>query len=244
MSQYPPGQYPPSQYPPGYPSPYPIHSYATPAPMDPGAHGRRACIMMIIVGVIGLLMAGCVGVTAAMISGMAEMPELKQSLQQIEQQAGVNARTLLTIAAVVFGGVAVVQIILGIVVRGGGMVAGVLGIVFTSILILYSIVNVVASIGMGGQLGAACLSAGMVVVFGVQLFLLINVCRNAGHVAWMKQMTALPQQPWQAPMMPHPAPPGAAAPPGAWGGYGYGYGNPPAQAPTSPAPGVYPQPGP
>lgn len=227
-----------SQYPPGYPPPYPMPYYAMPMTQpDPGAHGRRACILMIVVGIVALLMAGCVGVTAAMLPSLNDMPELQQSLSQLENQAGFKASTLMIVAAVVFGIVALVQIILGILVRGGGLVSAVLAIVFTSIMLIYSAINFVASLAISGQLGGACLSAGMAVVFGVQLILLIYVCRNAKHVAWLKQGAFAPQAAWPPPQ-PYVGPAGTY-PPGM--PQGYGYGSVPAPPPPPQQPPADPQ---
>ncbi len=205
--------------------------YAAPQPMqaDPRAPAKRASILMFVVGAMALLFGGCMGFTAAMLPRLRDMPEVRQTLATLESQAGVSATTLIIIAAVLFGVIGLAQIILGIFVRRGGLVIAIVGIIFTSLVLIYMCINLAISIITPGQLGGACMSVVVAAVFVAQLILLIQACRNAGQVRWMQQMyagqTAWPQQ--QAPYAQQPVdPPGV--------NYGYGYGAP-QQQPARPA---------
>ncbi len=115
-----------SQYPPAYPSgPIPYQSPGTQFnPLeDLLAPAKRAGILMIIVGSLGILCGGCASVVGVMFDQIMQNPQMpaqqRQVILQAQAQAGVN------IGAVVIGmGVAIiigslVYLVMGIIVRRG-----------------------------------------------------------------------------------------------------------------------------
>lgn len=215
-----------SQFPPGYPAQYPMPFYAAPT-VDALAPARRASVMMIVIGTLSLLMGGCMGITAALLPQMQSMPELNTQLSQLESQSGVSITALLIVAASLFAAVAIVQIVLGFIVRRGSMVPAVISIVFTSLILIYCGINAIAALALQGQFGGACMSFAAAALFVVQLVMLFQVCRNAGQARSMQFMSPA-MMPW----------PGYAGPQQGYGQMGYGYGpitpQQPQQHPTPP----------
>ncbi|MCS7034194.1 MAG: hypothetical protein NZ561_09390 [Phycisphaerae bacterium] len=202
--------------PPMYPSPY---FYAPPWGMThPLAPARRAGVFMIVLGVLLLLLGGCVGAMGVLIPQIAQTPEISQAISRLEEQMNLSASIVFLTTGALIVVAAFVQMTLGVLVRGGGLGVVVTGIVFTSLLLLYLLVNAVAAVFVpGGLVGAfMCLiGAGL---FGLQLAWLIQAARNAGQVAAMRQGYG---SLWMGPS--HVS-----------AGYGYGYGVPPVPPPVVP----------
>src|SRR5439155_10922330 len=145
MSQYPSPYQPPQQYPPGYGYP---SQYA-----DPLTPARRAGITMIVLGILSLLMGGCLSAVGASLPRiMSQMsPEQTEPIRRMETQFGISPSKMIIAAGVATVIIGLVYIVLGVLVRGGGMGAVISAIVLSSLAILYMLFNaVVAAITPGG----------------------------------------------------------------------------------------------
>lgn len=249
MSQYPPPPPPPpdqpSQPPPGYPPAQ--YGYAAPpygaypgmpwAPQpDPRAPANRAGILMIILGILGLLLGGCMGVLAAFVPAMRDSPEAAQALAQMEEQAKVDAFTVFLAGAIVLGVASVAQIVVGVIVRRGTLGPVVTGIVLTALLLLFMGVQTIGALFTPGGIFGACVTGVACVLYVVLLVWLIQAARNSGAVA--AQQAGYPN-----PLMYGYAAPQPYGPPQGYGySYGYGYGQPPPPPQPSGDPGQPPPP--
>jgi hypothetical protein len=200
-----------SQYPPGYPSPlgYP------PAPMgDPLAPAKRASLMMIILGCLSLIMGLCAGLAVVMFSGQMQSQLIKQLPPEVSMPQLILAAK---VGAVMFVAVALAEIILGVLVRGGRSVPIIVSMVLTVVGILYYLVSMALSFRTGILPGPLVVFVIAIVLGGIQLMLLISAQRASVHVSGMQ---AAYQQ-------------GTAAPPGYGGTPVYG-----ANAYNAPPPGA------
>jgi hypothetical protein len=230
-----------------YPSPYsgPPNAYMGYYGQDPFKDllgpGRRAGILMIVMGVLMLTCGLCVfGFLTLAIDFVP--PEQRTILLQREQELGISFKAMGIFTGIVAGVPGLLQIVGGIFVRRGTKVPVYLSIALTIILILLVILNAVAGMlgspGGGVEMaGALCINGVMVALFILQLVWLFQAARNAGHIEGMRYQ----QQAWAQTMPPQAYPPQGYPQQGYPQGYappGY-YGNavppPPGQGPVNPA---------
>lgn len=215
-----------------YPSPYPPQSpqqfgYA-PTMDDPRLPARRAGIFMIVLGILMLLMGGCMGaVGVALPSLMGQMPpEQIKVFTDIEARFHISPGTLLLgfgIFMFVFG---LVYIVMGFVVRGGGLGSVITSIVLTVLTVLYLVLNLITSLfeGAGGA-GGACVSVLALAMFGLLLVWLIQAARASTRIRGMQSQYQQQYMQYQQMMQQY----------GQQAGYGYGYPPPPAPPASPPA---------
>ena len=216
MSQYPSPYQPPQYQQPGY-------GYAPPQ-QDPRTPARQAGLLMMILGAIVVLCGGCmILIGAALPSLMSKMPpEQTQMIQDLENSTHLSAGTMfigIGIAMLVFS---VLTIVVGALVRGGGLGWIITGIVITVLTLLWLLLNTIGSLLQGG-LGAACFALLMIGAFGWLLILLIQAARASGKA---RNMQAQYQQQYFAYMQ--------AMHQYNQTGYGYGYPTAPPPAPSVP----------
>jgi hypothetical protein len=254
VSQYPsPYQPPPPQQQPPY--------YGAP-PQTPAqllAPARRAGILMIVLGVLGVMAGLCMaGVSAFVGSGQAatdpQFREFQAQVQEIESKSGLSAQTVFLVMGAVPLAVGALMGGMGFFVRGGGLVPVVLSMTLTGLLVLVFAFLVIAGLIQGGASGNAQLLVGTVCVYGLPLAMmillivwLIQALRASTRLDLAKQQ--FQAQVWQyqqqQQMYRQPGPgtgmgPGPAAGPG-WPA-GPGPAAPPGQGmPSSPPPGGYHQ---
>jgi len=219
-----------SQYPPGYPSQlgYPQ------APMaDPLAPAKRASIMMIVVGCLALVLGLCVGFAAMMLTGPMEAQFSRQ------MPPGISPQMVGLVLKVIFGVflvVALVEVILGILIRSGKSTPIVISIVLTVLGIFYFIFNLVVIVHGGNP--TQIIVAGITVMIVVaQLLFLIPAMKASQQVQSMQ--AAYQAQYWHYMQQQQAYQQGTAAPPGYGGTPAYGanaYNAPPlGAAGTAPA---------
>lgn len=209
--------------PPPDPTPYPT-AYAPPfyayphwQMPDPRAPAGRAGILMIVLGAMALLLAGCVGISAALIPTMRDNPQLAPMLAELER-GGLSAVTLMTINAVVTGVIGLSFIFVGILVRRGTAAPVITALVLACLVLLLQLLGTVVMAVTGQPGTAAC----QLVVIVPLVILVIMLVQATGKIRAVSAMTAM----YQTPMPPYGWPPhGYPAPEPE--GYGYGYGAPP-----------------
>lgn len=253
-------QYPQQQPQPPYPTP-PIgyHGYGGPLPGSATGNpaAKRASILMIVLGVLMLLMGGCFAGLGKVLRQIDIPAEQKAQFEQLQAQLppGMSLETVFLIYGIAILVVAVVYVVLGILVRGGGRAWAITSIVLTTLIVLFLAINAVASvIGPVGNAGGLCVA---IVPLGLFVLLLVWLAQamkagpalspaDAAMRQYQMQMWYYQQQQqaYQQQQMPYPQPPpGAGAiafPPPPQQSAGYGYGQPqqppPPQQSQPPAP--------
>ena len=236
MSQYP----PPPQQPP-YPSPQMHYDYYRPAGGVAGSPAKRASVLMFVMGGLMILMGGCFSAMGAMLPSMQIPPDSQQALQQLEAQFHpYSVATVVLVTGVALMVVALVFLVLGFLVRGGGRVPVMTATVLTGLMVLYLSLNIVmALVGpVANGSVSACFTLIPLGLFVLQLIWLVQALK-AGPSTAANAATAMQQyqaQLWhyqqqqqayqQAVLGGPPLPPGA------------GYAPPPPQ-PAQQAPGAY-----
>lgn len=214
--------------------PYPAPNYPPPWPgSDPTGPAKRAAILMIVLGVLGLLLAGCFGVIAGFLPTLLQNPDFAKGWneataeQQLEMPVMVVA---IVIAAIMVGVWSMAQIVVGAFVRRGTSVPIVFGIVLTALSLLGAAGNTVATLPTGNVGAIGCQFIGLALLI-LQLVWLIQAIRNASQVSAMQQMYGWQQQMAMGGMYPS----GYGQQPQQYG-YGYGYGQMPQQQQMPPQP--------
>ena len=222
MTQYPSPYQPPP--PPGF------YDYYRPYHGELGA-ARRAGVLLIILGALGMLFGFCVG--AVMWSGTGD-----QVIQQLVHQPGVTFPTppegmtieqVLRIGMTVFGGVCalagLLMLILGLFVRRGSRGAMVTSIILLGILSLLMAVQIVSAVVQGTSQGmiSGCVGIFIVGTFVLTMVWLFQGLRTQGQARFQ-------QQQYQAQYLYHQQQQQA------YGQAGYGYGPPPPGASPLPQP--------
>lgn len=201
--QYSQGQFPQQGYPQPY-SPYQmpqVHPMAYAAQMQQGWGGQylRAGMMLIVTGIlVGLCGLGC-GALA-----MAPLEEAMANAQMDPQLAAMMTPQMMRMALIVIAVAsmiyAVLAVIFGIMVRKQSRGAAIGGIVITSIVVAYLLINMVAGVFQVARMGAQGLlgMCVMIVPLGVgawQLMWLIGALRSGGQVRAMQNQMQM--QYWQ-----------------------------------------------
>jgi hypothetical protein len=126
----------PPPYPPAYEPQYTFWpQYLTP-PEELLAPARRAGILMIALGVLAILLAGCGGIGVASLPATAFEDALRQQRQLNPDLPEFSAQLLTNVMLVMMGVIGMfglVAIILGVIVRLGSMVAAIFGLIFIAI---------------------------------------------------------------------------------------------------------------
>ena len=215
MSQLPPYQ-PPSS------TPYSGYGYGQPYPPGPNplAPAKRASIVMFILGGLLLTCGGCFGVFA--VIPWEQMPPESQAalLDAVERTGtGLTAQQFFGTLSAVVGIPGLLYILLGFLVRGGGVVTSVLGIVLAGLQGAFQLLMVVQEV-VTRQVNVLSLGASalMLLAIGFIILNLVRAIRNAPLVTQMKQGYG---QPWPGAQQPYPPAPG----------YGGGYQPPPPPPP-------------
>jgi len=199
--QYPQG-YPQQGYPQPY-SPYQmpqVHPMAYAAQMQGwGGQYLRAGMMLIVTGIlVGLCGLGC-GALA-----MAPLEEAMANAQMDPQLAAMMTPQMMRVALIAFavGSMiyAVLAVIFGVMVRKQSRGAAIGGIVITSIVVAYLLLNTVAGAVQVARLGAqglvgVCMMIVPMVVGAWQLMWLIGALRSGGQVRGMQDQMQM--QYWQ-----------------------------------------------
>jgi hypothetical protein len=235
LSQY-------SPVPPAYPPPYPSGSLpyqmpgATWNPLDQLlSPARRAGLLMIIMGVLVLLMAGCFGASAYVMSYGNNPPELQEKIEQMEAELGANAGEIAFAAMLVLLMPAVLCLALGIWVRSGSRVSAVLSMLLLAMMTLGTAFFMLSGLAKGGTEAAAglCLFGPLIALDVLTIIWLLQAIGNAGQVRqyrdYQSNFWAYAQQQQQAQW------PGGAYP-GYYGQAGGAYPPPPPAGPTPPPP--------
>jgi hypothetical protein len=215
------------------PSPYsqPPIGYQPYAPTtgDPMAPARYASILMIVLGILMLLLGGCMGIVGAMLPTILDKmpPEQVRVMQDLEANTHLSATALFVGLAIFLGVIALMYIVVGVFVRRGGLGSVITGIVLTVLTVLYLLLNAIGSLaqGPGGTLGV-CFSLLLLGLFGWLLVLLIQATRSASRMRNLQAQYQTQYMQYQQMMQQYGQPPG----------YGYGYpAPPPPQAPMPPS---------
>lgn len=223
MSQYP--QYP--QYPPQTPYGGPYAYYPQYGDPRAGGPGRRAFVMMLILGVLGLAVAAsCLSLPALVNWGVnhPQMPpaqklDLQQKLAEAER-SGVSLKQIAWVYTGLVGAPMLLLLVLAPFVRRGSVAAGWIAIVVTGLIVLGSLGGILLMLVAGAQgLPGACVFVVIGALFILQLVWLIGAVRGG-------------------PAVPQPFPPGYGPPmPGYYAGGGYTpYGGYPGYGPPLPPP--------
>jgi type II secretory pathway pseudopilin PulG len=172
LSQY------PSPYPPQQPQQPPWYGGPPQSPEDLRAPARRAGILMIVLGVLGVIAGLCMaGFSAFIGSGQAatdpQFREMQAQIQEIESKAGVSAQTIFLVMGTVPLAVGALMGGLGFFVRGGGLVPVVLAMVLDGLLVLMFVFFVLAGLIQGAAGGNAQLLLGTVCMYGIPLVMVI-----------------------------------------------------------------------
>ena len=168
-----------------YPSPYPQQQQQPPwyggppqSAEDLRAPARRAGILMIVLGVLGVIAGLCLAFFSAFIgSGQyatdPNFREMQAQIQEIESKAGVSAQTIFLVMGIVPLAVGALMGGLGFFVRGGGLIPVVLAMVLDGLLVLMFVFFVLAGLIQGGASGNAQLLLGTVCMYGIPLVMVI-----------------------------------------------------------------------
>ena len=222
MSQYP--QYP--QYPPQMPYGGGYAYYPPYGGPPVGGPARRAFAMMLILGLLGLAIAGsCLSLPALVNWGVnhPQMPpaqklDLQQKLAEAER-AGVSLEQVAWVYTGIIGAPMLALLVLAPFVRRGSVAATWIALIVTG-LILLGVVGGILMMLVGGAQGlpGACVFVVIGALFVLQFVWLIGATRGAG--------TPMLQQPPPGYGQPMPGYYGGGYPP--YGGYpGYGQPLPP-----------------
>jgi hypothetical protein len=214
-----------------YPSPlqygqtYPYGSFP-----DPRLPARRAGVLMIVLGVLLLLMGGCIAaVGAALPSFRDQMPaEQRQVFDDLEHRFNFSLQGVMVAMGIITLAIGLANIILGILVRKGGIGTVVGSLVLTSISILFILLNIFGAVmqGANGAVGL-CFWVVALALFVLLLVWLIQAARASSKIDLMQQQYQAQYSQYQQ----------------AWQQYGqtgypqgYGYPQPPPPAPPAPQP--------
>jgi hypothetical protein len=217
------------------------------------APARRASVLMFIVAALLLacgLLAGAAGAVFASGDLSQLPPDAAAQFRQMEQQLanmGLTVKGVFTGLAVIVAVVGVAMLVIGIVVRRGGMGAAIAGIILTCILALLAGLSVLSGIvevgrGHAGAAVGVCMWGVMLAVLIFLLVWLFGAARNAGQVNAVRAQYgdpsaygATPQYPQGQPGYPQPPPPQQWPPPPQGPGHQGGWGQPPPPPPPPPS---------
>ncbi|QOV88718.1 hypothetical protein [Humisphaera borealis] len=223
-------------------NPYPHAPYQPyRPPPDPAAPARRAAIMMWVMGTLAVIGGLCFAavmptfIDSMLNSNVPEAQQLRQQLAELEGKAGVSAKTQLLVSGMVLiiaGG------ILGVVaffVRGGGKGGVIAGIVVVGLAIAYFVLNLLASVLMGGSPAQLALGACFMLVIlgalGTTLKWLIDAVRNASRMGALQSQQQQMYGRYGQSSPQEPNPPAWPQQPGGYPPPGY---SPPGQPPAVP----------
>ena len=163
-----------------------MNSSSTLMSADLSKPARRAGVLMIVIGLLTVGLAiGLAGIGASVPRDQYP-PDWQQQIARIESELGVSWGTMLKIAGGIVAAPAALMVFLGFFVRRGSMTSAVLGVVLTSMMVLYlcsMLVRSIVVIAAGRAAGATallvfCLAA--LALLGVQIFWLAKAVINAG----------------------------------------------------------------
>lgn len=179
---------------------------------------------MIILGILGILLAGCLGV----IPLFKDAPEFQQAVAAQLKEQRIELDTLMLgfiVMAVVVLFWSIAQIVLGVIVRRATTVPVAMSLALTAATILALLVFILISL-VGGDIGGLACNIVFAALVAIQLVWLIQAMKNAGPITAMQ--TQYQMWGYASPGMPPiPSPPQ---------GYGYGHVPPPRTPPVQPPP--------
>jgi hypothetical protein len=206
---------------------------------------KRASICMFVLSALTL---PC-GVLAGLLWGMLVKgrlpPEMNAQYQQLEEQLSSMGLSLSGLAATIASAlliVGVIMVVLGVMVRRGGLGSVVVGIIVCGLLALFALLSVAGSVLQAGQrggeaLGGACLWGVVLVLLIFTLVFLIQAAGKASKIAAYRQ--SLPHA-YGAVGVPGYAPaalwPQQQSGVGQWGQGGWAPGSPSSAVPPPPPP--------
>ena len=143
---------------------------------------RRAGLLMIILGVLGLLMGGCFGAVAGLVRREQMQPEVLRLVRDIEAKTQLSFKVLLVVMAVMVSVPSVLLIVLGLFVRKASRGAVVAGMVLVGIILLFLVRNFLGSLAMAGgggpqAMGGVCMAVVMLAMFGLLMGWLVQAAR-------------------------------------------------------------------
>jgi hypothetical protein len=169
-------QYPTPSTPPNAPGPGFYYG------ADPWAHltrpARQAGVMMMVLGGVGLVCAGCMGLLGGMVPLDQMPPEQVAVFQQLEAQTGLSATTFIRIMAGVMALPGLLLILLGAFVRAGSVVAQWISVILAGLILLVLGLNLLSGIVQMIADPAAALAHGVgifMVLVLMGLFILLMV---------------------------------------------------------------------
>lgn len=208
-----------------YPN-HPATGYGYPPPRlsDPRSPGRRAAALLWILGGLATVCGGALlGVAAVPVEKFPG--EMRQAVQQMEQQFGVSWQQAMKWEGVVTGGGGVLAVLLGFGVWRSRRVPIVVALVLAGLAIVRQAIGLAATLASSGAgpelVGASCVSGVILAVLGLLVAWLWRAFREAPLVRAMQQ-AATPGYGYAPPGYGYPAP-------------GYGY-SPPGGTPPPPPP--------
>lgn len=184
--------------------------------LDPA---RRAGLLMIVNGVIGLLFGACFLGVGAMFGEIQWPAETAAEMRRLETQAGLPISVIFLVMGALAAVPSLVLFILGFFVRRGGVASIVSGIVVTSLVLLLLGLQLVGSFFSGpNALAGICMLSIPLALMILQLTWLIQAVRAAPRVRATRQNVQTQQslyrqnqqqhlQPSPWPMQPPPPPP-------------------------------------
>ena len=199
-------------------------------PADPLAPAKRAGLLMIVLGSLGLLCGTCFGLV-----GLVPIDQIiaQQAKSGQALPPGITP-SMLTMIFRILAGVTLVasliELVLGFLVRRGSAVVALIGIVFSVIIVGYFTLNTLYAVSQGTSNAAAALFMGAIFIsaFAFQIVLLVQAKSGAANVAQRSAAYAAQywqhlnqQQAYQQPIYNPAAAPVTLPPPPAYGAGAY-----------------------
>jgi hypothetical protein len=201
--------------------------YGYGVPDDLLAPARRAGVLMIILGALTIVIGLCMGFFSAMLPTMLDQmqPEQREMFDQMQQQLPppFTLSRVFMIMAVTMLVVGLLYIILGLLVRRGGLGMVITSIVLTSLVSLFLLATSAQSLFHPNGAMGGCMTIVALGLFILLLVWLIQAARTSSRIPQMQSnYQAQYQQYLQTQQM--------------YGQAGYGYGTPQPTAPPQPPP--------
>lgn len=218
----------------------PNYGYGVPPPVDPRTPGRRAAILMWVLGGISLTCGGLL-IAFAMVPPEDYPPEIASAVQEAEAQLGLPFAQYMLTQGSIATGFAFLAIVLAFFVWRSGRIACGLALVVAGLAALLQILGIVGTAMQSGgnpsQLfGAMCVNGVLLAIFGLLMSWLVQAIRNAPLVQAMRAGQAWAGGGYPPQGYGHPQ-----AWPGPYPSGGYPPTNyPPGAPPPPPAPPRYP----
>lgn len=170
---------------------------------------------MILLGILALLMGGCIGAMAALLPTFADNPQIAEALAELET-AGASPALLMAVNAGVTILIGLGFVILGVLVRRGTAGPVITAMVLVGLVLLFQLFATVV-LGVTGQLPAAGCNVITLIPLAFAMVMLIQAARNLPAVAALEAQYRQPAMPWGWSGPAYPPPPSPPA-----SGYGYG----------------------